>query len=167
MPSRIAGSLQVAEDIAFQRRQWVAERIGWFLMLAVVILALAGVTGTGLASGTTAQSGSAELEYERFARQGASSELSLSIPTAAITDGSVAVTIDGGYLDGVEIESIVPEPQEQVAVEAGLELVFGASGEADAVRVAIVVLHQDIGIRSGWVRVADGPSIDYWQGVYP
>ncbi|WP_324277336.1 hypothetical protein [Blastococcus brunescens] len=37
--------LQVADHDAFQRREWKAERIGWVLMVLLVVAALVGLLG--------------------------------------------------------------------------------------------------------------------------
>jgi hypothetical protein len=40
-----APELQLEEHLDFQRKQWVFQRVAWFVMLAVVVLGLLGLFG--------------------------------------------------------------------------------------------------------------------------
>jgi hypothetical protein len=64
------GDLEIPEDLPFQRREWVAERVAWAVMALLIAGALLGFFGTGPLSRTTAgdEAGPLWLEYERFAR---------------------------------------------------------------------------------------------------
>jgi len=46
-PHREAGDLEVAENLAFQRRAWKVQRAGWVAMALLVGAALAGLFGGG------------------------------------------------------------------------------------------------------------------------
>ena len=63
------GDLEVDEDLPFQRRAWVAQRIGWVLMALFVLAAAVGLLGAGpLSHARIDVPGLMTLEYERFAR---------------------------------------------------------------------------------------------------
>ncbi len=55
IPSPPPRTLDVEEDMAFQRRNWRAERIGWAAMVAIVIAAVLGLFASGPLSWATAQ----------------------------------------------------------------------------------------------------------------
>jgi hypothetical protein len=67
LPSR-SSQLQIDEDLAFQRREWKIQRVGWGAMALVIIAALLGVFGTGPLSNATLEREGLRLEYERFCR---------------------------------------------------------------------------------------------------
>ncbi len=72
---------RIEAGIGFQRRVWRAERIGWALMLAVVLAALGGLFGGGgpLARGEAADGG-LEAEWPRMARLGAAAPIRVTLP---------------------------------------------------------------------------------------
>ncbi len=66
--------LEMRQDLEFQRRMWVVQRVGWVMMALAALAALLGLFGgAGASSGATAGSREAPLsieEYERFLRVG-------------------------------------------------------------------------------------------------
>ncbi len=62
--------IQLEDDIAFQRKSWLVERIGWGVMLTILVAALAGLFASGPLSSKNVESAdsSAIVRYERFAR---------------------------------------------------------------------------------------------------
>ncbi len=72
---------RIEDGIAFQRRVWRAERIGWVLMLALVAAAILGLFGGGgvLARGQ-AQAGGLAVEWPRLARLGAAAPIRITLP---------------------------------------------------------------------------------------
>ena len=62
--------LQIDEDMEFQRRSWIVQRIGWAIFALVILLAALGLFGDGILSDTKAgqEEGALWLEYPRFER---------------------------------------------------------------------------------------------------
>ena len=58
----------VQEDMAFQRRMWIVQRIGWALLGVISLAALCGLFGNGVLSKRTATGAEMSIEYERFER---------------------------------------------------------------------------------------------------
>src|SRR5262245_27034078 len=58
----------VQEDMAFQRRMWIVQRIGWALLGIISLAALCGPFGYGILSKRTATGAEMSIEYERFER---------------------------------------------------------------------------------------------------
>ncbi len=106
----VGGSLQLEQDLGFQRRQWFAQRVGWALMWAAAAAGLAGFFGRGPLSARTLSdpSGVIEVEFDRFQRAQARSEVHFSLSPAAVRDGRLQIWIDDAYLRGLRIESISP-----------------------------------------------------------
>ena len=103
-------SIELDEDIPHERRQWRAERIGWTIMLILAVAALLGLLGHGPLSRTTATSpdGQLRVEYYRFEREAAPSDLKVTF--AAAGQGDVGIWIDRAFADSLDIEAITPEP---------------------------------------------------------
>jgi hypothetical protein len=59
----------VQEDMPMQQRVWRFERVGWYVLVAIVLLALAGLFGNGPLSDAevVSQDGRVRVEYQRSA----------------------------------------------------------------------------------------------------
>src|SRR5919106_6001727 len=61
-------SLQIDQDLAYQQREWLVERVGWIVMLLLIVAAAAGIFGNGVLSRASVSDGKQlRIEYERFA----------------------------------------------------------------------------------------------------
>lgn len=75
-PKRV-GDMELEEDLRLEAGTWRAERVGWLLLGALLLLSLIGVFGEGPLSTSQGRSldGSAVADFERFARRGGSTDL--------------------------------------------------------------------------------------------
>ena len=93
--------------------QYIAQRIGWLLIAAVIVLALLGLFGDGPLSRAKATSSSEgisiELEYQRFARSRSPQELRVTIDAPNATADTVAVAFSDRLASGVQITGTSPE----------------------------------------------------------
>lgn len=144
----------VAEDMSFQRRTWVAERIGWFLIIVLILLALAGVFSSGPLSSTTAQDGSGRLtvQYDRFGRYNAAARLVLKI--TPLQNGPVVVRVDADFLDAFTIEWLHPMPAAVRSFDGGSEWTFHA-GTTVPFSVYISLRPDVIGLRRARIALDD------------
>lgn len=107
---RIKTSLQLKDEIDLHRTGWIVQRIGWAVLLLLVIAAIAGVFGTGWLSSSSITREGTRVTFERLARFEAPMKL---IIHAQETDGHVEVRFPQTYLEEVEVDKIVPEPAAQ------------------------------------------------------
>lgn len=112
--SERAGDLEISQDMAFEQRDWLFQRIGWTAMLLVALAALAGLFGPSPWTRLTAgQPGTALwVEYYRFDRVEAPTDLKINLGPSAGLDGAkeLRLWIDRDYTEGLNIEQISPEP---------------------------------------------------------
>lgn len=104
--------LQVERDLDFQRRDWRFQRIGWALMMAVIIAAFAGLLGGGPFANRRIASPDSSLvvEYDRFIRYAATSEMRLQVrASSASKDGLTRLWFDRAAATAMHLESSVPE----------------------------------------------------------
>jgi hypothetical protein len=68
--TQYSGDLVIEQDLRFQRRTWVAQRVGWGVIACVLVAALLGLLGSGPFASRTLDStqGGFRLEYELFLR---------------------------------------------------------------------------------------------------
>jgi hypothetical protein len=154
-------SLEIDEDIAFQKREWFYQRIGIGLLFAFVLAAVLGFTGMGgpMNRVEAGERGSAlRIEYERVVRRGSLSTVKLHLHAPP---GEFRFWVGAPYFEDVRIESVAPAP-ELVSVENGRHVYVLRSGSAD-VTVVVQVEHQTVGRIHGEIGIVGGPSVRFNQ----
>ncbi|HEV2106871.1 MAG TPA: hypothetical protein VGR16_01265 [Thermomicrobiales bacterium] len=163
------GDLEIDEDLAFTRREWTIQRVGWGVMLLIVVAALLGLFGTGPLSDATA--GGAEeglrINYSRFIRHDGESTLELQVDPGQVENGEVEVWIANGYLDAVQVQQIMPVPAEVRAAGDGKIFVFAVADPLGPVSATFLLSPQGIGRLAGVAAAGDGPRVAFMQLIYP
>ena len=162
--------LQVDQDLAYQRRQWVAERVGWALMLLIVLAALAGLLGPGpLNDAEAGQPGDPlYVQYHRFPRHASPGQLmKLHLGPQATAGGDVRVWVGREYLDGFRVEKVVPEPERVEAGPDRLVYVFRLHEPGKGVVVRFLMEPDAFGRQHARVGLVGGPELSFGQFVYP
>ena len=162
-------SIQVDEDMVWQRRTWVVQRLGWCAMGVLVLTALTGVFGYGSLSWQQASdpAGLVRVEYERFQRQGSEFSLRVDIATQATTEDAVPLRVSGTFLDAVEVKGIVPEPREARSHGGDVEYIFpmAQSGQPATIRFALKL--RKVGCHSAEIGLGGREPARFTQFVYP
>lgn len=165
-----ADDLEIGQALDFQRRQWMVQRVGWIAMGMVILAALAGLMGSGPLSKASAGGPDDDLQvtYQRFDRRHAPTEVQMKVAGGAHQEGEVRIWVDQAFLDRVELEQIIPEPEE-VLSEPGREIYVFRAGSDSSQQVDVTYqLQQDaFGIHTARVGIVDGPELTFWQVVYP
>ncbi|MCY1392366.1 hypothetical protein D9M68_305460 [compost metagenome] len=156
----------VRENLRIQRVHWGIERIGFVILLALMLLTLLGLFSRGWLSHVHAQtaSGGLELEYQRFLRNGATSNLVLTVRGEAGKEADVRIA--GAFLQGVTVESLVPQPAASSSHEEtgiALRLKPDANGRA---QVHLALRSDGLGHYASRV-LANGESLELNQFIYP
>ncbi|ABG03678.1 hypothetical protein Rxyl_0708 [Rubrobacter xylanophilus DSM 9941] len=156
--------IELAEDLGFQERMWRAQRISWAVMAALALAALLGLFGGGPLAGASAGGGEVSVpEYERFVRFGSPTTLRVRLEPPA-GGGEVRLWVEQGYLEGVRLQRITPEPAGAEAARGGVLYTFRASGGP---AVVTFDLEPDrAGLLEGSLR-SGGGSVTLRQFVYP
>lgn len=154
-------TLEIDEDLNFQKKEWFFQRIGGGLLLAFVLAALFGFTGMGgpMSRGEAGgRGGPLHIEYERFVRRGGLSTLRLHLRSAP---GDVRFWVAAPYFEQARIDSVAPTP-ELVSVETDRHVYLIRSGSSD-VTVTLTVEHEAFGMLNAEVGLVDGPSVRFSQ----
>ncbi|NKQ10831.1 hypothetical protein [Pseudomonas sp. SST3] len=155
----------IQEDMVLQSRMWKTERIGWTILIGIILITFTGVFSTGPLSRVIAQTaaGDIQVQYQRFERHGASTEIKIN--TRAGKDGQVWLTLDGDMLESFTIESIQPEPISSESFGRGLRLRF-QSGPEGRTTAYFSLRPSGLGLTESAVH-ADGEHIAFTQFIYP
>lgn len=125
--------LEIEQDLAFQRREWRFQRIGFFVLVLFVVGALLGLFGSGPLSRAEARTGGLIVKYERLTRVYRDTRLTIEMPPAT----SYELGLDRNSFDRMRIERVHPEP---AGIEIGANEVrfrFDPPGAGDGPLTAI------------------------------
>ena len=154
------------DELRFQRRLWRVERAAWWVQLAIVGGALLGLAGRGpLAHGTVEREG-VKLDFERLARHESEGEMTLEVTPALVPAGELRLCADRRWLEGVEIDAMVPEPERTETGDTVTCFRFGVTGGGPA-RVRFRLDYRSMGWRRGRLGIDGGPTVAFSQWIYP
>jgi hypothetical protein len=153
-------SLEIDEDISFQHKEWIAQRIGVVVLSLFVLTALFGLTGiSGPLSHGEAGNGVLHVEYDRVVRRGAKARMKLHL--RAPSPGEVRFWVSAPYLEEVTVERVVPEVELQT-VERDRHVYAVRAGSPD-VAISLDIQHNTAGVIGGEIGIIDGPSVRFTQ----
>lgn len=169
---QLGGHEERAQHPVRRRRAAVAQRIGWGFFATVVAAALAGLLGPGPLSwarrSVTTASGSIEMRYDRFARHVGDTTLNFHLTPDPRQPHEVRIWISAGYLSGVRIETMQPQPARWMAEGGGYLLVYDVVGAPTGqVTVRMQVQPDQVGLLRGAVGASPEASVEFWQFIYP
>ena len=163
------GELEIDQDLAFQEREWRTQRVGWVVLVMVMLVALGGLFGNGPLSWTTvtAPGGALQVSYERFGRRGGPQELTVRAPARSAERGSWHVEVSRDYLASLEVTSITPQPDAAEAVQGAVRYRFAQAAPDADLEVVLAVTPRAVGSRRGDVRLAGGQPATVTQFFFP
>ncbi|HYF71126.1 MAG TPA: hypothetical protein VD884_23520 [Ohtaekwangia sp.] len=120
-------SLEIDEDINLHVKGWIIQRVGWFIILILLVCAAIGLFGTGVLSEKTLIKEGSVITYEQFNRR--ENETHVEIVAREVS-GNVLIHLPHGYLQSHDLKKITPEPAEYKSVNGSLLLVFPTEQQA-------------------------------------
>jgi hypothetical protein len=165
-PQRVE-SHEIDEDLEFERREWVVQRVAWVICLLILVAGFIGLLGSGPLSQAETSAGPLTLEYDRFVRKISPTVFHLRIDSSAAVDQRIGVWLDQAVVDKFDIAQIIPEP---VDAEAGSDRVvyyFGVAESAPISEITFDVQPSEAGMTRSRLGLVDGPEIDFDQLIYP
>ena len=163
------GDLDINEDIAFQEREWTAERLGWVALFLVVTLALLGLFGNGPISWTSATTddGSLEVSFERFGRRGGGETLTVRADASAASDGAWQVQIGRDYLGAVRVEAVTPEPDSVETIAGAVRYTFLQAEDGADLELELSLTPTTLWGASGEIGLAGADTVTVRHFFFP
>ncbi len=155
--------LQIQERRSFQSVFWTIERCAWFAFAVILLLAIAGLTGSGgYFAMATASYSSGKVEYPRVARVGTSDKISVTFNSEAETH---RLTLDPAFYESFQVEGIQPQPERSAGTSEGIAMEFAAQPDA-SLEVVIYIRALRPGL-AGFTAALDGAGEDLTTMVMP
>jgi hypothetical protein len=161
---------EIDEDMEFERRSWRWQRVGWAVILLILLSALLGLFGTGwLDSAVAGQPGSQLwVEYDRFGRlQAETTRLQIHLGPGTGASGKVRIWLNHEYMESVRVTSLTPQPE---SVEDGPDRFTYVFNVPDASQPTLVIFRLEpdkMGRVTGVVGLEGGASLSFKQFIYP
>jgi hypothetical protein len=156
----------IEEDLAFQRRIWRFERIGWYLLLTIVVLTLCGLFSRGPFSSMRKASpeGTLSVEYERFHRNG--SVNTMVVRARGPRNRPLNLILGKTMMEGFSVESMQPQPAVAAASPEGIRLSLAADEHGEAT-LYVTWRSDGLGPFSSEVAIEGGEHLSVFQFIYP
>ena len=160
-------SLEVREDVAFERRLWRVQRVGWVVITLVLVAALAGLFGNGPLSHASASAGNLQVRYDRFVHADAPATLNIDVTNLA--SNVARLTIDRSLLEPMDVQRMQPRPSRTRAAGNAVVFEFDVS-DARTLHVLIDASPQSPALASGSISVLESgaaSTVRIQQLIYP
>lgn len=165
-PHRV-GLIEVDQDLEHARSLWRVQRVGWVVMFLILLGAALGLFGHGPLADGQARAEGLTLSYDRFARHGAASSIEAEIEVQALRGDTVALWMTRNYLEGAELESVIPEP-ERVVTRGDLVVFTFMTGErSQPTRITFNLRPDAYGSEHARAGIEGGESVSFRQFIYP
>lgn len=154
----------VQENMRFQKRSWIVERLGWLVLLAIAVVGLSGVFGNGPASWAHVSDRTFAVSYERFQRATRTSSFVFDLGPGGA--GERTLHLSAPFQRDFEFTSIQPPPSRSKTDRDGIDLTFAAPPGA-AGRVVIWAHARSYGLSRIIASLDGGPAAAFWVFAYP
>lgn len=162
--------LDDGEDLAYQHREWTAQRIGWVVMGLLVVAALLGLLGS-MGPLSTAHSATPDeslgVSYLRFERHHAPARLVVQVAPEAVEAGEVRLWLDEDYLGTLGLQSIVPEPESMELGAERVTYVFAVGEGSGPMEIVFMYQHDGFWQQDARLGLVNGPSVEFDQFIFP
>lgn len=151
--------LEIDEQFHLQEKGWVIQRVGWIIIILVMIAGGLGVFGGGFVSKKSSSSGNIKAEYERFFRY--ETEMKVLVESS---NHISSISFSQQYLKDFRIIRFVPEFDNNNTTENEVRYNF-LPGQNHIVTVYLIP--KDYGTIGGTMKVNEINNITLNHFIYP
>lgn len=162
------GDLEIDQNLEFQQRDWVVERVGWAFGAVVLLLAMLGLFGgAGPLAHYRAERDGLEVVFSRFARDEGIPRFEVTAAPELATDGLLRLALAQSVVERLYFERIEPRPERVSSNGAEVIYEFRVESPRDPLRIRFQSRPALTGALRGHLRVIDGPQVPLSMYVYP
>lgn len=160
-------AIDLPEDMAFHRADWLAERIGWGVMLLIVLAGILGFTGRGPFGTATVGDGALQVKYDRVMRNDAPGTVRIRIGPPATNDTVVQLWASRETLANCAPDLIAPSPEHTRSASDRTTFDFPIQPGSDSVIVILRCMPRTTGRHQGMIGIEGGPAVRLSSLVLP
>lgn len=163
----------IAEDLQFQYREWIIQRVAWGVWVLVLLAAVLGLFGSGYFSSVTLSSinGDLVVKYARFEHMTAPTSLTLVLSSLVADETEMIIWIDRSWWQDIQVTRIQPEPSQSQLSHNAIGLHFRKQRGVMEASVQIHFSYSVCGSKTAIVHVkragGDLSHVEFSQFVYP
>lgn len=156
----------IREDMAYQLKVWRLERCGWYLLVLLMLLALAGLFSRGMLSSrdVLSEDGKLRVEYEMFHRNGSTNSMKISL--SGTPETILELELGGELLEGFSIETLQPQPMRASSFSKGIRLWVKADTQGQAV-MYFTLRGDGLGLFHSSIASSGSSSVKLDQFIFP
>lgn len=143
------------------------RRVGFVLLLSIIVAALMGLFSGGYMSSATTMNPthSLKVEYERFGRL--QNEFRVKISPQSLAADNYVFSIGGAFSERFQPGSVWPQPDRMFSQGQTLYLVYHNVADKRDFSVRVYVTPSMPGKAVNTVKVNDEPEARFWQFIFP
>lgn len=167
-PQRV-GALEIAQDLAHERREWMLERVGRIVIALIILAALLGLFGSGPLAKAQAGAEDAPLwiEYNRYERRLSPSMLLVHVTQAALKGGKLRLRLDGSYARTANVVASIPAADRQELGGDTIVYVYEAAALQGPGLIELQINPGAIGFVNATIGVDGAQPLEFSQFIYP
>lgn len=164
----LEGEVESPEALAFQHREWRAERAGWVMVGGLLLAGALGLLGDGPLARSTAVGPGArvQLEYPRVSRLDTAEHVRIQVVPAP-AGGALTLEVWQPWLDDLRLDHVTPEPERVAQAGDWTAFVFARRDPTMPATVTLQVTSRRAGTARGAVRLPGEPPVRFTQLVLP
>jgi hypothetical protein len=161
--------IEIEQDDSFQRREWLVQRVGWTLWLAIILAALAGLLGSGPLSNAsvTAADSSIRVEYQRYAHHHHPTTIAVQVLQDVSSEDAIRIEVSQELLKSMELRTVQPEPEKKLLSDRGAVLVFALDRAKRCPLITFHLEYEDFGRSGGTVCLQGHAPVSVRPMIYP
>ena len=147
--------------------EYAFRQVGFIVLLAIIIAAIAGLFSSGWVSDTvkTNSAKSLTISYERFGRRETETRMELAFPVQS--DGKYVLSMTSESSDVYEPGSVWPQPDSMFSRDKTLYFVYNNLKKSNNFSVLFFTTPSRAGKWNTTIRINSEPEITFWQFIYP
>ncbi|BCG08535.1 hypothetical protein [Buttiauxella agrestis] len=160
-------SLPIVEKPFWLSFEFQLRRIGFALLLAIVIAAMVGLFSRGYISDARIvnDSGTLRIDYEKYSRL--MSDVDMKITSSQIRENRNRIILGGDFMDSFRIDTLQPQPDKMYSLNGKMVLEYSVSAPGSEQTLWLSLTPMKFGATHSTVAIDNGPEITLHQFIYP
>ncbi|SUW62796.1 Uncharacterised protein [Buttiauxella agrestis] len=160
-------SLPIVEKPFWLSFEFQLRRIGFALLLAIVIAAMVGLFSRGYISDARIanDSGTLRIDYEKYSRL--MSDVDMKITSSQIRENRNRIILGGDFMDSFRIDTLQPQPDKMYSLNGMMVLEYSVSAPGSEQTLWLSLTPMKFGATHSTVAIDNGPEITLHQFIYP